>query len=99
MSSLSPGVNYKFKIETRNLVGSSELSSEVVIRAAELPTTPIDVVTSAVSRDVIISWTEQSDGGSPILEYVVLILENDGVTWTRDTVNCPGTDSTALDTH
>ena len=67
--------------------------------AAELPTTPIDIVTTVVSRDVIISWTAQSDGGSPILEYVVLILESDGVTWTRDSVNCPGTDSTALNTH
>ena len=95
-SGLVSGSNYKFKVIARNLVGTSAESSIVTIRAAKLPTAPTSVTTAVSNRNVIVTWTAQSDGGSPIYEYVVLVRESDGVTYTRDMVNCPGTDSNAL---
>lgn len=33
------------------------------------------------------------NGGSPILSYQIVIRQQDGITFTEDTVNCNGADS------
>jgi hypothetical protein len=73
------------------LVGYGPESEVVVVRAAKLPETPTDVTSIIVDRTVEIEWTAPYDGGSPIYEYVVMILQNDGLYFSRDMVDCPGT--------
>lgn len=72
-SGLGSGLNFKFRVEARNLVGYSEYSEEIVIRAAELPFTPTNVQTSVSGTNVVVSWTAPYDGGSPVHEYVVMV--------------------------
>lgn len=91
--------NYRFRVQSRNKVGFSAYSSEVVVKAARLPETPTNVVTSIGSKTVIITWTAPNNGGSPITQYYVAIRESDGATFTQDLVNCPGTTTATLTTQ
>jgi hypothetical protein len=69
----------------------------VTTRAAKIPDAPSTVVT--VSSDlgdssVVISWTPEYDGGSPITSYTILIQVSDSELYSEDLVNCDGTDPT-----
>jgi hypothetical protein len=88
--SVASGQNYRFKVQARNNVGYSELSEEIIIRAAEAPTNPTDVTTTVVDTNYVqIAWTAPYDGGSPILYYTVTIRESDFFTYTS-TAECDG---------
>jgi hypothetical protein len=60
---LTKGSTYQFKVQARNVVGLSELSSEYSIIAATEPDTPLTPVTSLTNNDVTISWTQPSENG------------------------------------
>jgi hypothetical protein len=66
---LVPGENYKFKVQARNAVGYGSFSDEVTIRAAKIPEMPIQVATQVDVDNIIITWTPDYDGGSPIFAY------------------------------
>ena len=66
---LTPGENYKFKVQARNAVGFGDFSSEIIVRSASVPEEPVFVTTAVFEDTVIIAWTAQYDGGSPILTY------------------------------
>ena len=93
---LTPGVNYKFKVQARNAVGFGAFSSELVVRSASVPEEPAFVTTAVFEDTVVISWTVQYDGGSPILSYQILILQSDNESFSEDLVNCDGTDATII---
>lgn len=91
------GKNYKFKLQARNSVGLSLFSDEVVVRAARIPDPPSSLTTFIVAPnvnvdDMVISWTAEYDGGSPITAYKILIQESDGLTFTETIATCGGTD-------
>lgn len=64
-----------FKIQSRNSVGYSLDSQELIVRVARISDVPLDVVTqiNLSDRQVQISWEVPYDGGSPIFEYEILI--------------------------
>jgi hypothetical protein len=43
VSGATSGKVYKFKVETRNIIGFSDFSEELAIKAAIIPTAPNDV--------------------------------------------------------
>ena len=45
---------------------------------------------------MIISWTAPANNGSPITAYQISILQSDGVTFTQDLTNCPGSDPAVM---
>jgi hypothetical protein len=45
---LVPGANYRFKVQARNSVGYSLLSSDVTIRAARRPDAPENITTTNI---------------------------------------------------
>lgn len=97
------GRNYKFKVQARNSVGFSLPSQEVIIRAARIPDPPTAVNTFIIAPnvnvdDMVISWTAEYDGGSPVIAFTILVLEGDAITFTEDSVNCAGTDQTIVNT-
>jgi hypothetical protein len=69
-------------------VGNSGFSNEVVIRAAKVPDTPSNIVTSVNLTNILVSWTLPYNGGSPIIGYSVMIRTSDGLTYSADTSNC-----------
>lgn len=93
---LVAGENYKFKVQARNAVGYGDLSAEFIIRAARVPDVPTDVTTTINGDFVDIDWSSPYDGGSPLLSYTVLILQDNGVTFSEDLIDCDGSDSTIL---
>ncbi len=93
-STLTANLIYTFKIESRNLIGYSAYSSEVVIRAAAKPSQPSAPLTSVVSNTgVTITWTPPNDGGSPITSYAISILCSDGTTYSSELTSCDGSNS------
>jgi hypothetical protein len=72
-------------------------SDEVIIRAARIPDPPSGVNTFIIAPnvnvdDMVISWTVEYDGGSPIIAYTILIREGDEISFSEDAVNCEGTE-------
>jgi hypothetical protein len=70
---LQPNNLYQLKIKSRNLVGYSEDSNTVTIRSAKVPDVPTDLLTSIDGLNVVVSWTSAYTGGSPLIEYVILV--------------------------
>lgn len=66
MTGVADNSDYKFKVQSRNTVGFSDYTAELVVKAARLPETPTDVTTAIGDKTVIVSWTAPYDGGSPI---------------------------------
>lgn len=70
---LQPNNLYQLKIKSRNLVGYSEDSNTVTIRSAKVPDVPTNLLTSIDGLNVVVSWTSAYTGGSPLIEYVILV--------------------------
>jgi hypothetical protein len=74
---LTASVTYGFKVQARTSFGYSDLSSEVLIMAAETPSKP-DAPTTTFNRETVqVDWVAPFDGGSPIQGYRIYILESD----------------------
>lgn len=91
-TSLSANVVYQFKIEARNVVGYSLVSSIISVRAAGVPD-KVATPTTAANADtsVTVDWdVPTSDGGSPITSYRIEIRHTDGSSFSQDTADCNG---------
>ena len=96
-TALTANVIYTFKIESRSLVGYSDYSSEIVIRAAAKPSQPIAPQTVVISNTgVKITWTAPFNGGSPITAYLVKIGQTDGINLSTELASCDGSNSGIL---
>ena len=74
LTTVTPGLSYRFKITAVNIVGESLRSSEVAIIASSLPSVPgtPQYVSADDSPQITISWTAPSyDGGSDIVSYLI----------------------------
>jgi hypothetical protein len=88
------GTTYEFTVEARNTNGYSSPSSDFAILHALIPDTVSTPTTTNSGTNVIIDWTAPGDNGSTITHYTVTIRQSDGTTYTEDSVDCDGTDST-----
>jgi hypothetical protein len=57
---------------------------------------PLTVTTANVNELVSISWSEPISNGSPITAYRIYIQEHGSTTFTEESVECVGTDSTVI---
>jgi hypothetical protein len=78
INTLSPGVYYGFKLQSRNIFGLGDLSDEFVILCATFPETPLAPVTVGIEAEVSIQWQEPQTNGSPITSYQIYIRAHDG---------------------
>lgn len=63
-------MTYKFKVEARNVIGYSAMSTQVIIVSAIPPAQPSAPVISININNVVITWTAPiSTNGSPIISY------------------------------
>lgn len=69
VTDLTPGNQYKFKVEARNSFGYSDYSSELIVLSGFVPFTPDAPTTRVSGAHVVIEWTEPTSNGSPIVSY------------------------------
>lgn len=96
VTSLTPGTTYEFKIEAKNEYGYSDYSSTLSLLCAYISATPTSVVTSIDGSTVKIAWSLTTTNGTPITSYKVHILEIGTATYTLESSDCDGTDSTII---
>ncbi|MBL4596536.1 MAG: fibronectin type III domain-containing protein, partial [Robiginitomaculum sp.] len=83
VTGLINGIEYEFRVIAVNSVGSGTESSTVIetpIAGASVPGIPTNLVASAGVSEVTLTWTEPSNGGSSITDYLVE-YSTDGTTW------------------
>jgi fibronectin type 3 domain-containing protein len=69
---LTNGQKFFYKVSAVNSVGESALSDEVNATAMTVPTEPLNLVATASSSDVSLTWDPPSyDGGSEVTHYAV----------------------------
>jgi hypothetical protein len=90
IDTLTPGVTYAFRVQSRNTFGYSDDSADFLILCATVPDPPEAPVTTTVASDVTIAWQEPKDNGSPITGYRVYLRSEDG-TYIEETVYCENT--------
>jgi hypothetical protein len=73
------GVTYTFKVKARNAFGFSAFSAPVAILAAATPDQPTAPTTTVSGSDILVSWTEPNDNGSPILGYKLFFKNPDNL--------------------
>jgi hypothetical protein len=81
---------YKFKIESRNLYGYSDLSAELEVICSTVPDQMVNPVSSIVGSDVLITWIKPNENGATITAYKIEIRHKDG-TYSQEMANCDGT--------
>jgi hypothetical protein len=94
--SLTAGTTYEFKIESRNSYGFSSYSDVITMLCAFIAEPPVTVTTANVNELVTITWSEPVSNGSPITAYRIYVQEQGSTTFTEETVDCVGTDSTVI---
>ena len=76
---LTPGASYNFKVEARNSVGYSNLSTARSIIASQIPDKPNAPVTERFESSIIVTWTApEFNGGATITSYVIRFKQADG---------------------
>jgi hypothetical protein len=74
-NALTPNTVYTFKVKIVNSFGASSFSPEVSIRAAAVPDAPVYIennIEVTASGRIGLTWTPPpSDGGSPVIDYLV----------------------------
>lgn len=91
------GQHYRVRYRARNEVGFGEFSEIGYILAASKPYKPWEIKAEIVDDDLFISWQMPYNGGTPIYQAQIEILEVDGSTYTEDLTNCDGYDDTIFD--
>jgi len=87
---LVEGRTYSFKVEARNAVGFSAMSTSVSILAGQPPSTPAAPITTLIGSQTLISWDQPDDGGTPITSYVILIELVSGESAAEELEGCDG---------
>lgn len=96
VTDLSAGSTYEFTVEARNSYSYSPVSDELALLCAFISEPPATVTTSNVNDLVKLSWAYPVTNGSPITGYRFFIRESDVLTYTEETVECDGTDSSVI---
>lgn len=79
-----------FKVTARNVHGYSDDSNLVVVLVANKPVAPLNVQTTVAGPDVVVSWDEAVDNGSPLTAYKVFFRRSIGA-YAQETIYCDGT--------
>jgi len=96
---LTPGTQYKFRVESRNSYGYSAYSDEFLVLCASKPDSPTVPTTSVLLDKAIFEWSTPHDNGATITGYTVFIRQHsyDGLhVYTEETTECAGTTSDVI---
>jgi hypothetical protein len=96
---LTPGINYEFKVQSRNSVGLSEYSDPVTIFIAQVPDAPIAPVLARAHDQITVNWDEPHHGYTPITSYTVVFRTSDGFSYNTVDWACDGAESNTFTTR
>ncbi len=83
VTGLTNGLSYDFRVSAINALGTGASSTVATATPATLPDKPIGLDTTFGNRQVSLTWTAPSDGGSPIIDYVIEYkLTSEPTVWT-----------------
>lgn len=68
----------------------------MTLLCATIPEIPIDVLTSIEGDLLKVTWTLSTDNGTPITEYKVFIQEIGTTTYTLESTDCVGSDTSVI---
>lgn len=88
---VSKGIDYRFRLRSKNLYGFGAYSTIAVIRSSDVPDKPVEPSTAIDGTDVVITWTAPYENSEVLTEYDLQIRKGDGLTWLNDYVHCPKT--------
>lgn len=72
VSSLTGGLNYKFKVRARNIYGYGNFSSEFIVAATDFPGKPPIAIVASTSTNVTVTWVAPSSHFAVIDSYQIL---------------------------
>lgn len=77
---MQTGTTYGFQVQAVSILGkASEWSDPLLILAAQVPDTPNAPTTTVEGASLRVAWAEPADdGGSPIIEYIVELIDQSG---------------------
>jgi titin len=86
--SLTAGKSYRFKVSSTNSIGESDLNSEILVIAADLPEKPanpptVTLITQTSISLLLVAIPSANNGGSPVTGYMVEIDDGLGGTFTQ----------------
>jgi len=81
-------------VQAHNAYGYSTYSNVVSILAAQVPAQPSTPTTTWSPDNVIVTWSEPDNGGSPITGYTVSLIQSDAITYSTELTNCDRASST-----
>ncbi len=94
ITGLTNGTPYTFQVRAVNIIGAGPLSTATApVTPAGPPATPTSLLAVRGDQQVDLSWTDGSDGGSPILSHQVEVRTGNTVVRT-DTIPGSGTRAT-----
>lgn len=88
--SLTKGVTYGFKVQSRTIYGLSEYSEELLLLSAIAPYAPPAPTTTVDGGHVVIEWGSPAANGSPITGYEIYIKSSTGA-FVQESLECDGT--------
>ena len=94
--SLMPGSYYSFKVQSKNSYGFSDYSEQITMLCAFVPSAPEAPSTEVINSDVLISWPETNENGSPITGFKIFIQQHNSDTFVAAPSSCDGQSEEAL---
>ena len=82
VTDLRNGTTYSFQMRARNARGPGA-PAFVSATPATTPGAPLDLAAAPGDRQVTLSWSTGTDGGSPVTGYELRLSSNDGRNWSR----------------
>ncbi len=83
VTGLTNGVQYQFRVNATNAVGTGPASDVVPATPRTVPEAPSNLTADPGNEQVDLSWTAPHDGGSPITGYIVEYTSNNGASWSE----------------
>ena len=89
VTSLTGGLNYKFKVRAQNIYGYSAFSEEYIVEASDFPGKPPIPTVTLQTTNVHVQWVAPSSHFAVIDSYEILLMKADG-SFTDDLTYCDG---------
>ena len=97
-TSLDQGSTYQFRVKAQNIFGLSEYSDTLTTLSAFIPDAPTLPRATIDGSNVIVTWEEPDNGGSPITAYIVKLSDSTS-SFRTELTSCDGSSQVIIDSQ